>query len=258
VEGGDLLAAVVMDVNEREALIVPVSPETHMAGDADVLIDATVLAYPAMIEMWNHVQVLTEQLAEQVGMLAPELVGRVDAALDAVLESEPLPGSLTQGVPVLSGDDPRQLFRDREAERARKFVEPWRLLNTGETLGEIVTARRAERDLTVDDLSSDVDLDSEVLTRLEADREDLRAAVAISSLASLVERLKLHPSRRLADLVERAVFDNDRQAVVETEPVRARRRAGRRSGGRPPSEELRTEHARDYTERLLARLQESP
>ena len=230
-EDGDLLAAVIIDVDDREALVVPVSPETHFAGDADVLIDPTVLAYPAMLEIWNHVQVLREQVMERIGQLNGDLIA-LDAAVDAVIDSRPLPPELRQGVAVGGEADPRRLFREEEARRIQKFVEPWRILNVADTLGTVLAARRVKKDLPTDAVAEQADLSADVVARLEADQQNLRAGISISHMDALARWFGLCPSQRLGDLVERAVFDNDRGPAADAQLAMARRRRGTRSANR--------------------------
>jgi hypothetical protein len=255
-EDGELLPAVIMDVDEVEALVIPISPDIDMAGDGDVFIDQHVLAYPAIAEVWNHLRVLAEQIVEQIGELEATVHDTLDSALDAMLASEPLPEGLRQGPELIGELDPRALFREREAERARKFVEPWRALNLGATLGAVLGSRRTECDLALDEVGERTDLAPDALHRLEEDREDLQARVSIASMTALVRQMNLTPSRKLADLVELAVFDNDREPEPGPQVELARRRVGARSAGRPPSEETRRKHAQDYAQRLLARLAE--
>lgn len=258
-EDGDLLAAVIVDVDDREALVVPVSPDVHFAGEADVIIDQTVLAYPAMLEIWNHVQVLREQVMERIGQLNDELLDLVDAAVDAVIDSQPVPAELPQGVAVIGEADPRRLFREEEVRRVQRFVEPWRVLNVADTLGTVLAARRIENDLETEAVAEHADLSVDVIARLEADQENLREGVPISRLDTLAKWFGLWASQRFGDLVEQAVFDNDRGTAPGATLAVARRRTGVRSAGGEEllPEDVRRENARDYTQRLLARMREA-
>lgn len=253
-EEGDLLVAIILDVDEREALVLPVSTDIQFAGDADVLMQDETLAYPAMAEIWNHVQVLSEQIMEQVAVLPDAFAVVLDAAVDAFMDSEPLPSTLRQGVALLTEKDPRLLFRERESERIRRFVEPWRALNDGDTLGEIVRGRREERDMTLDALSARVDLTVQALNGVEADSHDLYADVPVAAMSKLADGLDLTASQRLVDLVEAAVFRNDRMPEPSKQIMHARRRRGVRSAASVPPEEVRREHAREYATKLLARM----
>jgi hypothetical protein len=257
-EDGDLLAAVIIDVDEHEALVVPVSPETHLAAETDVLIDQAVLAYPAMLEVWNHAQVLREQIMERIGELDERVTALVQGAVDAVIDSQPLPDGLMEGVAIIGEADPRRFFREEEAQRAQKFVAPWRLLNAADTLGGVLSFARAEQELEPDVVATQVDLPLDILTRLEADEQDLRQSVPIAHLQLLAQTFELWPSARLGHLVEEAVFANDRGTELGAPVAMARRR---RRGGRGPPRlpvDVRREHARDYAGQLLDRMRQRP
>jgi hypothetical protein len=257
-EDGDLMAAVIIDVDEHEALIVPVSPETHVAAETDILIDQAILAYPAMLEVWNHAQVLREQIMERIGELDERLTALVQGAVDAVIDSQPLPDGLAEGVAIIGDADPRRLFREQEAQRAQKFVAPWRLLNAADTLGGVLSSARAEQELEPDVVATQVDLPLDILTRLEADEQDLRQSVPIAHLQLLARTFELCPSARLGHLVEEAAFANDRGTELGAPVAMARRRRGARSAAPRLPEDVRREHARDYARRLLDRMRQTP
>jgi hypothetical protein len=257
-EDGDLLAAVIIDVDDHEALVVPVSPETRLAAETDVLIDRSVLAYPAMLEVWNHAQVLPEQIMERIGELDEQLTTLVQDAVDAVIDSQSLPDGLTEGVAIIGEADPRRLFREAEARRAQKFLAPWRMLNAADTLGGVLSFARNEHELEPEAVATQVDLPAEVLTRLEADKQDLRQSVPIAHLQSLAQTFELCPSARLGHLVEEAVFANDRGTGVGAPVAMARRRRGARSAAPLLPEDVRREHARDYARQLLDRMRQTP
>jgi hypothetical protein len=257
-EDGDLLAAVIIDVDDHEALVVPVSPETHLAAETDVLIDRAVLAYPAILEVWNHAQVLREQIMERIGELDERLTALVQDAVDAVIDGQPLPDGLTEGVAIIGEADPRRFFREQEAQRAQKFVAPWRLLNAADTLGGVLSSARAEQELEPDAVATQVDLPLDVLTRLEADEQDLRQSVPVAHLQSLARTFELWPSARFGHLVEEAVFANDRGTGLDAPVAMARRRRGARSAALRLPEDVRREHARDYARQLLDRMRQMP
>lgn len=257
-ESGELLTAVVVDVDEREALIVPVSPDVHLAGDWDVLLDNQVLPYAAIAEVWNHLHVLREQFLEQLMRLSSSAAEAIDAAVDAFTSGDELPSGLRQGPALLTDADPRHGFRDSEAALARGFTEPWRLLYAASTLGGVIRGRREDCDLNLSDLGEEVDLEPDSLSRLEDDREDLNARVSVPAMGRLIHRLSLPPSRRLAELVGAAAYENVQETITATGVVRARRRRGMRSAvGRPPEPGVRREIADLYVARLMERLEQS-
>ena len=255
-EDGQLLVALVLDVNAREALVVPVSDQVGLAGDWDVLLDESVLPYRAMLEVWNHVRVLREQLMEQVARVNENWAGALADAFTSFMTGERLPDGLRQG-PALGGErDPRDRFRDAESERVRWFTEPWRILYAAETFGGVLQGRRDECELDLAELEEDLDFPSGSLARLEGDTEDLNAQVPKAKLVRLIDQLRLPASSRLVDLVEQAAFANARQAPPETQMVRARRRQGVRSATPQLPEEVRRQIAASYVDGLLDSLKD--
>jgi hypothetical protein len=257
-ESGELLTVVVVDVDEREALVVPVSTDVHSAGDWDVLLDNEVLPYAAIAEVWNHLHVLREQFLEQLARLSSPVAEAIDAAVDAFSSGDELPSGLRQGPALLTDADPRHGFRDSEAALARGFTEPWRLLYAASTLGGVIRGRREDCDLELSGLGEEVDLEPDSLRRLEDDREDLHARVPVPAMARLIHRLSLPPSRRLAELVSAAAYENVQETTAATGVVRARRRRGMRSAaGGPPEAGTRREIADRYVAHLMERLEKS-
>jgi hypothetical protein len=255
-ETGELLVAVVVDVDQREALVVPVSPDVHQAGDWDIVFDEGVLPYAAMAEVWNHVNVLREQLMEQISRLPAALADGVSHAIDAFMDGGELPNDVRQGPALLTERDARQSFRHEEAGRVREFGEPWRLLFAASTLGGVIKGRREDCELEPSSFSQDLELDAAKLSRIEDDYEDLNARIPVGVMARLVGRLSLPPSHRLGELIWHAAFDNVREGLAESEPLRARRRAGFRSAPPQVPEDTRREIADRYTAQVMQRLEE--
>jgi hypothetical protein len=251
-ETGELLVAGVIEVDEREALVVPLSIEFELAGDWDVLLAPGTLPYRAMLEVWNHLHVLREQLMEQVAQLEDGWVDLLTEAYTNFMAGEEFPPQLDQGPALLTEADPRHAFRDAEAARSRDFAEPWRILFSAASLGAVLRGRREERAIELSELSEEVDIPS--LGRIEEDSEDLWAEVPLSNFEHLVERIGLPASARLGDLVGQAVYDNARQAPPEIEATLARRRRGMRSAASSVPDEVRQRMADEYVSRLLARL----
>jgi hypothetical protein len=255
-EGGQLLVAVVLEVDDREALVLPVSDQLELAGDWDLLLDGDVLPFPAMVELWNHVRVLREQLLEQIGAVGDGLVDGLAQAFRGFMSGQPVPQGLRQGPPLVADADPRHRFRDLESERVRWFAEPWRVLYEADTFGGVVQGRRQERELELTVLSEDIDIPQASLERLEADREDLVARVSKPNLTKLIKRLQLPASGRLVDLVEDAAYSNASQPPPDMEMARARRRRGVRSVRPELPDEVRRQMAEQYVSGLLESLAE--
>lgn len=256
-ESGELLVAVIVYADDEEALVIPISPDVQLAGDWDVLLDEPALPYPAVAQVWNHLHILREQCMEQLARLSSSLAAGLAQALDAFLTAARLSHQLRQGPALLTSDDPRHMFRDGEAARVREFTEPWRLLYAASTLGGVLRGRRDDCELALNDLSEELDLATEKLTRLEDDQEDLYSRVPVPDMERLVRRLSLPPSKRLANLVGVAVYENVR-GTPALGLVRARRRRGVRSAAGPhPDDAARRAAAEAYVGRLMQRLGET-
>lgn len=252
-ETGELLVAAILELDQREALVVPLSPEVHLAGDWDLLLGDQ-MPYAAMLEVWNHLHVLREQIMEQVGQLAQGLVVLLSEAFGAFMSSEEFPDGISQGPELVSEQDARHRFRDTEAARARHFSESWRVLFAAQTFGGVLQSRREDYELDLAELSEDVDLSQSSLGRMEQDEEDLVAQVARTKLERLVKRLELPSSGRLLDLVHQAAFDNAREPPPQMELTRARRRRAVRSARPVLPQDVRQQMADQYVSGLLERL----
>lgn len=136
---GELLVAVVLDTKSEAAgtdgvIVAPLSTETQLATDADVLLGRaqTRLGYEVMAEIWNHGTVLREQLEEQRGVIegnAWEKMAALYAAAIGELEDEAEGAQTTaapigDGLPIIADEDPRLVFQDEEVERAQRFYLP--------------------------------------------------------------------------------------------------------------------------------------
>ena len=245
-----------LEVDDREALVVPVSDQPELAGDWDLLLGDAVLPYPAMLEVWNHLRVLREQLMEQVARLDDGWLAGLRQACISFMHGDSWPDGYRQGPALLGEKDPRFRFRDVEAGRVREFTEPWRILFSADTLGGVLAARRHESELDVAQLSEEVDLDPVALQRLEADQEDIHQRVPKANLIRLIKRLELPASVRVVDLVEAAVAATVTEPPAAQAPARARRRKGVRSGRPTLSDEERRAIAQRYVSGLLENLRD--
>lgn len=126
---GTLLVCVALSWDEEtEATIVvvaPVSTEIESASDSDLILDDDeTLGYPAIVEVWNHGTVLSDQLVERIGVLSEQERRSLDALYEAVLDGEATPAGIPVGLEIVSDDDPRAIFQEEESERARPFWQP--------------------------------------------------------------------------------------------------------------------------------------
>ncbi len=183
------LLGLVVDLGKEQATIFPLSLETHCAGDWDVLLAPAVLGYSAIIEAWNQIDVLAEQLREQL-VLVPDAESIIEL-YDRALVGEPAPPELPQGPPVSSEGDPRRVFRDRERQRVRPYAELARRMNAAPTMGALLRQARVEQGRKETELAVAIGLDASELRRLEEDQEDLRARIPIKRFADLLDELRV-------------------------------------------------------------------
>lgn len=162
---GELLVAVVLDVESAAAgadglVVVPLSPETRLATDADIVLGAeqSPLGYQVTAEVWNTGTILREQIEEQRGHLGDAAWARINALYSAAigdLESEPEEAQPTatpmgDGPPIVDDADPRLVFQDEEIERAQRFYTPAARLLAGDAAeAETETEERDASALTV-------------------------------------------------------------------------------------------------------------
>lgn len=119
---GELLLAALLAISEDSLEVAPLSCEVVLAAEWDLLLGEAEgpLGYEAIAEVWNHGRVSPAQIAESFGVL-PEQTSEVLIALYAAVFVDDAPPAAPTGPPLLSDEDPRALFQDREAERARSY-----------------------------------------------------------------------------------------------------------------------------------------
>jgi transcriptional regulator with XRE-family HTH domain len=251
--GQDLfLLALVIDHDDQQATVMPLSTEVHWAADWDVLLDENVLGYPVMVEAWYPVDVLAEQLTEQLAVL--EQIELFVDLYDRSLAGTHSPLDFPEGPPITSEDDPRLLFREQERKRIRPYGEPARVINMGESLGQVLVAVREERGRAAEEVAGAVGLELPSLKRIEEDREDLRAGVSLTIFRSLLSELELPVSEAFLGYVEEAAFLNDRGGVEEQGAVYARRRQRARPRRDRGSEAERRARAKAWVDLLQQEL----
>lgn len=136
---GELLVAVVLDMESAAAgtdglVVVPLSLETRLATDADIVLgaDQTPLGYEVTAEVWNAGTILREQVEEQRGLLGDDAWERINALYSAAIgdldgeqkEAQPTSAPMGDGPPIFDDTDPRLVFQDEEIERAQRFYTP--------------------------------------------------------------------------------------------------------------------------------------
>src|SRR5215218_6080007 len=114
-EGDELAPVITVGSSDDGVKVLPVSERVDLATEWDVLLDAALLGYAAMAEVWNYGTVLPEQFVQTVTAVPTELREALTATVRAAHRREPAPLGVSIGPPVLSDDDPRLLFQDEES-----------------------------------------------------------------------------------------------------------------------------------------------
>jgi hypothetical protein len=206
----EYLIGALVDWDDEEAVVVPLSDAVLYATNWDILLEQSVLGYATMAEVWNHGAVMTEQLVEKLGELG-EATEALSSLYAAALESDDVPSGLPVGPPVLGDADPRLVFQAEEVERASSYWEPATLLAGVETLGELVQLQREELGVERRELSQLIPEDE--FAALERDRLDLVGKIEPRAFAGVLKALHLAVSSRLRNLILEAA-----RAMLPTDP----------------------------------------
>ncbi|MBS1881493.1 MAG: hypothetical protein JSS97_00885 [Actinobacteria bacterium] len=195
--GEELMPAVVRRTTDEGLVVVPISPDVHLATEWDLYLPAEPLGYQAIAQLWNFGSVLIEQVSEVVGEVGPVQAKELDALAKAARESARAPSELNVGPKVMDDQDPRLLGQADSAEGARPFWEPALSIAGAETIGQLVAHRRQALGLQPDDLEASIVADAGWVDELEGDRLNVRETLTPKELASLMKRLRVRASRRL-------------------------------------------------------------
>ncbi|HMJ01168.1 MAG TPA: hypothetical protein VK488_15155 [Gaiellaceae bacterium] len=244
----EYLPAVVAKVADDAVTIVPVSEHVELAAEWDFILDASVLGYEAMAEVWNFGSVLPEQVAEHVVTLRQEVLESLRQLLRAAVSSGEVPEGVPVGVPVLSGDDVRLLFHDEESERTHAYWEPTLALAGAANLAQLVAHRRSELALAAEELESVSLAERGWLERLEQGTLDIQRVLRPPALASLMRRLQIGASRRLARIAAWTLEEQSQTSEFATGAALARKRVGTRASAGEES-------VADYVDAFMRELQ---
>lgn len=243
----EYLLGALVDWDDEEAVVVPISDETRFATNWDLLLDQQLLGYQAMAEVWNHGTVLIEQLNEKIAQLG-DWGGALSTLYDAAIEGAKLPTLLPVGPEVLSDADPRLVFQDDEGERVATYWQPATLLAGVDNVFELVRLQRGELGFEADEL----DVEPHELESLERGTLDIGNEVPASTFGALLRQLQLGASRRLEQLVAAAVLANYTDPL-ETRAALARKRRGMR---KRPDTTSRERFAAEYARKAMQELRD--
>jgi hypothetical protein len=244
----EYLVGALVDWDEKEAVVVPLSDEVRFATNWDLLLDEQLLGYRAMAEVWNHGTVLVEQLNEKLGELG-EWASALEALYAAALEGSELPTALPVGPAVLSEVDPRNAFHDQEGERIAVYWQPANLLASVVNVFELVRLRREELELEPEALGA---VDANALEQLEVGKVDITNEVPAAVLANLLRQLQLSAGRRLEQLIAAAALASYREPL-ETRTMLARKRKGMR---KPPQAVDRERFVAEYARKVIEEMKD--
>ena len=126
--GSDFAWVVVIIGRVRDAddrlLVAPVIGAAHLATDADLLLDGSLLGYDAFVDVSNLGVIVADQLIEFLDDLPTATAAAVVTLYRATLGSgEPPPADL-RGTPVLAVADPRVLAAAGRADALRALWRP--------------------------------------------------------------------------------------------------------------------------------------
>lgn len=118
----ELLLAAVLAVAEESLEVAPLSAEVGSASEWDLMLGAAEgpLGYSAIAEVWNYGRVSPTRIVESLGALTEERSGQLLGLYAEVFAGE-VPEGMPTGAPIVTEEDPRSVFQEREAERARAF-----------------------------------------------------------------------------------------------------------------------------------------
>ncbi len=244
----EYLLGALVDWDEEEAVVVPVSDDVRYATNWDLLLDEQLLGYRAMAEVWNQGTVLVEQLDEKIGELG-EWASALEALYTAAREGTDLTTPLPVGPAVLSAIDPRNAFHDQEGERTAVYWQPANLLAGVENVFELVRLQREELEIEPETLGG---VDANTLEQLEAGKVDIGNEVPAAVFANLLRRLELSASRRLEQLIAAAALATYREPL-ETRPALARKRRGMR---KPAQSVDRERLVADYARKVIEEMKD--
>lgn len=126
--GSDFAWLVVIIGRTRDAddrvLVAPVIGTAHVATDADLLLDQSLLGYGAFVDMNNLGVIRDVQLIEPVADLPTATAQAVVALYRATLGAGEPPPAALRGTPVLEAADPRVLASSGRADALRALWRP--------------------------------------------------------------------------------------------------------------------------------------
>jgi hypothetical protein len=147
------LVAIVVDLCDDEADVLPLSVEVDYAAGYDVLLDQAVLGYRSMVQAWNGGTIEVDQVVDHLAVVDDATLDAIDDVYDAALLGDDSPPDANVGSIVVADEDIRRDFQLHSREFAEHFYqrradEP----DTADLLasfGQLLEAKTRERGITL-------------------------------------------------------------------------------------------------------------
>jgi hypothetical protein len=250
---GDLMVGVALawQAGRDEIELAPISTRPHDATEWDLILEAgdSPLGYSVIVEVWNHGTIAADQIVEHLGMLSVDAGEQLRRLYEAVFVTDP-PDDVRTGPPLLSDEDPRLLFQEEEAERARWY---WRelpadmapdeaVIETSPDEAPIASSARTAAQTLGERLATWFERSGFEVDDLARETSWLRSNVQLVAKDEIDPTLSSFGPGRLAELLAQTDIDRDEldglllfsvPAVrfAEPEPPRERPEVYRRSTG---------------------------
>lgn len=246
----EFLLAAVIERDEFEAIVAPLSEELELAAEWDLFVGPQGIGWPAVAEVWNAGAVLLEQVEETIGHLSDEDAQRLgdlyEASLDGTRTS--LPREWT-GAPITGGEDPRILHQEEAFEFARTYYVPASTFTDVGSLPSLLEQCASERNLTLHDVQDRLAEDAPWLSAMANRTVDLPAEAPATILVRVLKELDIPICRRVVDLVHRQAYQTSSGSYPSAARL-ARRRRGVASRVAAPTAEERQAAALSYVQGL--------
>ncbi len=214
-----LLAAVLNSDEEADSSVIAIGEDPDIVSDLDLVLEQSVLGYPAVVETSLRGAVIIEQVQDVLGRLPANAIHQLE---------------------ILSVEEAHQASVDaRTAPRAsrREFCEPFwipaRTLKRTPSLGALIAEHRLRVQLQPDRLRELAGGD-DTIERLEAGTLDIASTMPAQQLLGILRTLQVSLHEGVARLIGNAIAagSGNRSSTVAlaggVRPIRAGQRQGAR------------------------------
>jgi len=117
------LVAIVIDLRDDEAVVLPLSVEVDYAADYDVLLDQALLGYRSMVQAWNGGTIEIDQVVDHLAVVDDATLDAIDDVYDAALLGDDSPPNANVGSIIVADEDIRRNFQLHSREFAELFYK---------------------------------------------------------------------------------------------------------------------------------------